>query len=110
MINLATFVWLVIGASIELPPWEQSFQDTRSTLESFEKSENPELKAAMAGILRVHIGRTEDWTRTTINEYRRSDFAHGPLMICNIVGLAILAFKRASRNSKAKQSSEQDAP
>lgn len=101
MINLVTLAWLVIGASMELPPWEKSFQQTRSALESFEHDENPAGKVAMAGILRVHVETTEDWTRTAINEYRRSDSALCALTLCNIVGLTILALKRRSGEAGA---------
>lgn len=90
-INLVTFAWLLVGAGMELPPWEQSFKDTKSTLNGFEE-QGVESKAAMA-VVRVHLETTEAWTKMAMNEYKRSDLPLGALTICNIVGLSILALK-----------------
>ena len=101
-INLVTVAWLVVGARMELPPWEQAFQDTKSAIDSFERSDAG-VKSVMADVLRVHLEKTEDWTMMAIDEYRRSDLPLGGLTICNIVGLSILAETKKSRTRRGWQ-------
>lgn len=102
VINVVTFSWLVIGARMELPPWEKAFDDARSAINNIDQT--GDMAAIHQAVLNSRVKTAEAWARITIDEYRRSDASLGVLTIINIIGLATMALKNRKPNKPAHTS------
>lgn len=96
MINIVTFSWLVIGARMELPPWQKAFDEARLAIDNLDQTDD--MAAINQTVLHSRVKTAEAWARITIEEYRRSDTTLGVLTILNIIGLATMALKNQKPN------------
>ena len=98
-INVVTISWLVMGARMELPPWEKAFDDARSAINNLDQT--GDMASIDQAVLHSRVKTAEAWSRITIDEYRRSDAPLVVLTFINIIGLATMALKNRKPNMAA---------
>jgi hypothetical protein len=108
-INVVTISWLVIGARMELPPWEKAFDDARSAINNLNLNQPGGIDAIDQAVLHSRVKAAEALSRITIDEYRRSDAPLVVLAFINMFGLATMALKNRKPNLAA-HSKEGSAP
>jgi hypothetical protein len=93
--NLGVAGWLIAVASMEWPPWEHAFENTRQALDCMGNGdEAAAVRRTRVDLARMHLGVTETWTRAVMDEHQRSEVVLWLLTMGNIAGLAVMSFGR----------------
>lgn len=103
LVNLATFIWLVAGAQRELPPWQDSFKNTKDTVDQIVPATKQQ--AVTVAALKVQLEVAESSSRITIEKYRRPELPLILLTILNMVGLFLLSLTRKAEPGVAPNGS-----
>lgn len=90
--NIAIFMWLTFGAQRELPPWQDSFKNTKEVIDQIVPATKSQ--EFMIAAIKARLLVAEDCSRITIEEYRRSGLPLMLLAIINVVGFFILLMSR----------------
>ncbi|MEK7951708.1 hypothetical protein [Luteolibacter soli] len=99
-LNVGVMGWLIAGANMENPNgWEEYYELAMDRLDRLDEKRagtvvSPAFRAALLEEARSKLRMAGGETRWRMEEYKRSDLALGLLSLCNIVGLAVIAFGR----------------
>ena len=106
LVNLAVFGWIIIGARMELPDLDETFEEARSSVERLEPTVSGVSLKEQAlvdwnrRVVISKIDKAEGFTEITLDDSRRAEEPLFKLTIFNILGFGLIAILATTRNAE----------